>query len=247
MKRYELKFYLTLQEATYLAKRLKSFLKVDKNASEKDSGYLISSLYFDSINASSSWEKLGGFQKREKFRLRIYGSSWSEGDIIKFEIKRKIGDLIEKKMFHLDIEEANDLINGKMTPFYDNVSDASIISYLKFRTGLYRPSVIIDYHRQAFYTSVNNLRVTLDNDLAISKDFKYFLRSGTQKRTNTIFNQYCILEIKFHYFFPIQYKFLFEGLSCVRSAVSKYVMGLACSRVNSNECDMLSKSPLRVL
>lgn len=248
MKRYELKFYLTLHEAAYLSKRLGTFLNLDDNVCDnKSCGYQISSLYFDSVHSTSSWEKLGGFQKREKFRIRIYNPPWSQGDPIKFEIKRKLGDLVEKKLLRVDFEEACALINGSSAPFYDKISGSSVFSYLKFRKGHYTPFVIIDYFRKAFHARVNNLRVTLDYDLAASKDFKNFFQPDAKRDSSTILCQYCILEIKFNHFFPLQYKYIFDGLNCVRSAISKYVMGLAGSNVHLEGCNVLSKSPFRAL
>jgi len=247
MKRYELKFYLTLQEATYLSKKLEKVLRTDENvkSDKKKNGYHISSLYFDSINTESSWEKLGGFKKREKFRIRIYDPPWNSGDIIKFEIKRKFADLIEKETVSLNLEDTKALIKGNTYPFYKSINKKSdnypikypmlfALSYSKFRTGYYKPYILIDYFRKAFFAKVNNLRVTLDYNISSSEDFKNFLQCYKQRRSHAILNQYCILEIKFYHFFPNQYKFLFEHLNCVRSAVSKYVMGLASSNVDSD-------------
>ncbi len=242
MKRYELKFYLTLREAAFIGKRLATFLNIDHNACLDKGGYCISSLYFDSVNCASSWEKLGGFKKREKFRIRIYNPPWTSGDTIKFEIKRKDGDLVEKQAFQFDIQEARALINGDTSPFYQKISKHSILSYLKFRSGFYKPLVIIDYFRKAFYAYPNNLRITLDYDLAASNDFKHFLHPGVQRQSSLILSQYCILEIKFNKSFPNQYKFLFDGLISVRSAVSKYVMGLVGSGINLDKCSVFKKA-----
>ena len=57
-------------------------LEIDRN----QLGYMIRSMYFDSINDDDYYEKLSGEVNRKKIRLRIYDK---EGELVKLEIKQK--------------------------------------------------------------------------------------------------------------------------------------------------------------
>ena len=66
--RHEYKFVIPYEEMLALREKLNKLLDIDRNYD----GYMIRSLYFDSINDSDYYDKLNGEMNRKKIRLRIY-------------------------------------------------------------------------------------------------------------------------------------------------------------------------------
>ena len=71
-ERKELKYYISYNEYLILKNLLKKILSLDKHRSKGKNGYLVRSLYFDTVSNKSFEEKMGGFEIRTKYRLRIY-------------------------------------------------------------------------------------------------------------------------------------------------------------------------------
>lgn len=70
--RHELKHRLTQAEADALARRLRRVLPPDAHGGE--GGYRVTSLYFDTPYDEALLEKIDGVSRRDKFRLRYYGT-----------------------------------------------------------------------------------------------------------------------------------------------------------------------------
>ena len=87
-------------------KCFKSVLTPDPN--NRENGYTIRSLYFDSINDDDYYAKAGGEEVRKKIRLRIYDTKTQS---VKLEIKRKININQIKETATISREDAIKLIN----------------------------------------------------------------------------------------------------------------------------------------
>lgn len=86
--RHELKHRLDAAEADALARRLRRVLPYDAHGGEH--GYRVTSLYFDTPYDEALLEKLNGASRREKFRLRYYGTDTSR---VRLERKSKVAGL----------------------------------------------------------------------------------------------------------------------------------------------------------
>ena len=225
MKRYELKFYITTDEAEHLIGRVQKILHSDIN-NPVNSRYLIRSLYFESHDRASLWEKLGGFNKREKIRLRFYNPPFHKGDKLKLEIKRKEGDLVDKDACLITYDEALQVMGGSVNFLYEKYDDnkAAKDIFLAFRTKHYRPFVIVSYFRRAFEYDLNRLRITLDFNISSSQNIKNLFNGHLSGDFTILPRNLVVLEVKFYNFFPSHLSFLFSGITKVRSAVSKFVM-----------------------
>src|SRR3989338_2254714 len=84
LRRKELKFYISYPEYLSLSKMIGLLLMRDFH--DKGKGYLILSLYFDTLDDRDFEDKMAGAQNRAKYRLRIYST---KDKMAKFEIKRK--------------------------------------------------------------------------------------------------------------------------------------------------------------
>ena len=75
--RHELKYFINPGELAALRQRLLPVLELDKHCVD-GKPYIIRSLYFDDIDDSAFYEKLGGGMHRDKYRIRIYRYSNKE-------------------------------------------------------------------------------------------------------------------------------------------------------------------------
>ena len=91
--RHELKHQINLREDLVLSQRLRKLFTHDKNAGP-DGIYRVTSLYFDTPYDSALREKIDGVNRREKFRLRYYGTDTS---FLRLEKKYKINGLCGKR------------------------------------------------------------------------------------------------------------------------------------------------------
>lgn len=140
---------------------LKPLLKSDEYALA-DGDYFIRSLYFDDFADSSYWEKLAGASDRKKYRVRIYNCSDS---VIKLECKEKKGDRIHKRSLSISRECADKMATGDFSLLeqYDNDLAREVLALSKTK-GL-KPSVVVDYDREAYVHPVSNVRLTFDKAL----------------------------------------------------------------------------------
>lgn len=82
--RIEKKYELNELQKSILVNKLSSIMKLDENGDQN--GYLVRSLYFDSIYDDDYFDKVNGLENRKKIRLRIYSP---DQKMVKLEIKQK--------------------------------------------------------------------------------------------------------------------------------------------------------------
>ena len=145
--RHEQKYYISYGEYYNLVSKLSAVLKRDGNYGDK--GYFIRSLYFDDMYNSSYYEKEAGNFTRSKYRIRIYNYSDKYGDI-KLEQKCKIDRYIAKSSLVISKDQFYDIIDGGGEFLLDNRKKVAKDFYIATRYRLLRPSVIVDYYRDAF-------------------------------------------------------------------------------------------------
>ena len=80
--RHEYKFVIPYEEMLSLRNKLNKLLDIDRDYN----GYMIRSLYFDSVDDNDYYEKLNGDMVRKKIRLRIYEPN---PKLVKLELKAK--------------------------------------------------------------------------------------------------------------------------------------------------------------
>ena len=107
--RHERKHQISLPEDLVLAGRLRKLFVHDPYAGA-DGVYRVTSLYFDTPYDAALREKLDGVDRREKFRLRYYGTDTS---FLRLEKKIKAGGLCGKRSARLTPEEAGRLLAGE--------------------------------------------------------------------------------------------------------------------------------------
>ena len=108
--RHEYKHRINLMDIYCLRTRLSAVMKHDGNAGT-DGTYLVKSLYFDNYMDKALREKIDGVNKREKFRIRYYGTDTS---FIRLEKKSKINGLCNKESVRITKEECQSIIDGNI-------------------------------------------------------------------------------------------------------------------------------------
>lgn len=216
--RHELKYFINNYEYSYLKKRLEFGMNKDKN-SVIDDGYHVRSLYFDDIYDSAFNEKEWGIFKRKKYRIRIYNVS---DCIIKLEKKSKYGQYIRKDTVNITKDRFYMLVDGEHEL---ESSDNELLRelYIEKKTRLLRPTVIVDYDREAYISEAGNVRITFDKNLrACINSYDIF---DDKIATKTVFSEpKMIMEIKYDSFLPTHIRNLIQICNHNISQASKYVM-----------------------
>ena len=224
--RHELKYIISYRDYYELSTRALDFMRHDDHG---DNGrYFIRSLYLDDVLLSDYNQKMDGWSRRRKYRIRIYDLS---GEIIKFEIKDKFDSCISKVSDTITLDEYDSIVCGD----FDFVSDiifsnsdeggrkALRMAYVDNAMKILTPQVVVDYDREVFICDEGNVRMTFDMNL----------RAG--QGTGDIFDRHLptvpaydsgkmILEVKYDDYLPSFIRRLLRSkkLSLWQSAESKY-------------------------
>ncbi|MGI6176691.1 MAG: polyphosphate polymerase domain-containing protein [Christensenellales bacterium] len=216
--RKEIKYLLDTKTAFSLQRKLGLILPVDRQATQ--GGYLVRSLYFDTLYDKDYYDKIDGLEMRRKIRLRIYSP---EDTTAKLEVKEKWGGDQWKRSATISKEDARRLIAGDYHALRQkNLSPFLRTVLLKMETEVYLPKTIVEFRRLAFIGQTNNTRITFDSQLkAIESNFDLFSR-------NLSFYPILypmILEVKYNHFLLSSIKQLLNLADQVPVATSKYALG----------------------
>ncbi|WP_284641344.1 polyphosphate polymerase domain-containing protein [Paenibacillus silviterrae] len=217
--RHELKYYIHPHDYVVLRNRVSSFLVLDKNSNDPQ-GYGIRSLYFDSPQDNALYDKQDGIFAREKYRIRIYNGS---DRTIKLERKSKFGDYVSKEAATLTRAEYDRILLGDVTYLKDSEIPLILDFYRALTLRAYRPTVIVDYTREAYIYEPGDVRITFDKMLSAGMNTvdlfdDHLALNEALEPTRTI------LEIKFNEFLPDTIRKLAQPPASQRSAISKYVI-----------------------
>lgn len=192
--RKEIKYVISKATALKIVSDLEKLLKEDSHNNMSEAGYIVRSLYFDSITNTDYYEKLAGTEIRKKIRLRVYGIN---DEKCKLELKQKFGDNQHKESLIVSREDAKYLFNGDYTVLrnYFSESELAVKIYSSLVLGSYRPAAIIEYDRKAFLYDLYDIRVTLDSNVR-SSESNYNIFDENIIFT-PILNEHAILEVKY--------------------------------------------------
>ncbi|MGB3367382.1 MAG: polyphosphate polymerase domain-containing protein [Acidaminobacteraceae bacterium] len=214
--RFEKKYVISFQTAFILQQKLDHIMKKDKNGPD---GYLIRSLYFDDMYNSGFYDKINGFSKRKKYRIRLYDY---KTDFVKFEVKERQDQYIRKTSIKLSPDDLKNIQNHNYI-FLLSRGEFGQELYLQLTAKGLKPHLLIDYFRKAYTLDYNNIRITFDENISYYPP-SWDLTNRTFYSSN--FNKdFVVLEIKFDNFLPNYLMPVFEGLIESRQQFSKYVNG----------------------
>lgn len=163
VQRKELKYLVDISEMTRLKIALGQVMI--KDIHNGVNGYRVRSLYFDTLGDSDFEEKVDGYDKRQKIRMRIYDNA----EIIKLELKAKESDMQRKYSLLLSRKEAENMMHADYGFLLERPEKIAHSIYIKLMTNCYRPKCIVEYDRLAFLKDTNDTRVTFDMNLRASE------------------------------------------------------------------------------
>ncbi len=213
--RHEYKHQINLADIYVLKTRLSAVAKHDPNAGE-DGTYFIKSLYFDNFADKALREKTDGVNKREKFRIRYYGTDTS---FIRLEKKSKINGLCSKESARITAEECQKIIDGDIDFLMESENELLKELYTKMKYQILRPKCIVAYRRECFVYPPGNVRVTIDMDICGSNNVREFLNPDL--RFLQIYRN-SVLEVKWDEYLPQIIRDCVQVKSRRSAAFSKY-------------------------
>jgi len=222
--RHEIKYYINRMQAVELTQLFKSMMEIDPNGDDTGT-YWVRSLYFDTLSNKDYYEKVIGHSIRKKIRLRIY--NFSE-ETVKLEIKNKYNNYIFKETTNITRKDAERLIKGDssvLLRYNDNVAH-KVFAFM--HQEIYRPVIVIDYEREAYMYSFQNIRVTIDKNLRTTSNYFYFFYKNAPM-IPTFNDQIFVLEIKYDNMLPFFLQKALSQLEVQRSEISKYCIGRSLS------------------
>lgn len=160
VSRRELKYLVSLADTGSIKKKLSALIREDDHNGEN--GYLVRSLYFDSLLDSDFEDKVDGYDNRQKVRLRVYNF---DSQTAKLELKEKSGAAQRKRSLLINRKEAESMIRGDYGFLLEREEEIAHKLYTFMLTKCYRPKCIVEYDRMAFCEPVNDIRITFDMNL----------------------------------------------------------------------------------
>jgi hypothetical protein len=225
-QRHEMKYYLPEEMYPDVLRLIRPYMTLDPYLKRNGAkSYLVRSLYLDTGDLMSYYEKLAGAYHREKFRVRAYNQECSS---VFLEIKRKYSDVIIKDRASVQFDELPSLLdryggyqlNGRKDETGNDVITrfVSLIPVLQLR-----PVLLIAYEREAYVdVFAESARLTLDRNLRClpgrSHDLFYSGRDWFSVKRP------CILELKFNRVLPFFFKHIIQRLNLWARAISKYCL-----------------------
>lgn len=216
--RQEKKYLLTAEAGQRLSARLSGVMLEDGHNGPQ--GYVIRSLYFDSLNDEDYWDKVDGVELRRKMRLRIYDTS---ADFAMLEMKQKEGAFQKKRSLRVGREDAQRLARGDYSPLlkYNEPFAAECYGLMNYKC--YRPRTVVEYLRKAFIAKENRIRITLDSHITATEAcMDVFAPDLARYPVLDPFN--LVLEIKYNGFLLSYIKQLADAANRSEFSQSKYCL-----------------------
>ena len=216
--RQEKKFLIHIEDFLRLSHKLEQILIQDEHNGTH--GYVIRSLYYDTIYDQDYFEKAAGTELRRKMRLRIYNPA---ADFAMLEMKQKQGVHQLKRSLRVSREDAVILSRGDYSPLLHYNEPFAAECYGMLNARCYRPVVIVEYHRKAFIAKENKIRVTFDNRIAATESS--FALFSPRLNMNPVLDRFdVVLEVKYNGFLLDYIRRLIHELDRSELSVSKYVL-----------------------
>jgi len=194
-------------------------LKLDKNSINEE-GYHIRSLYFDNMYDTSLHEKVDGIFQRKKYRIRIYNKS---DKVIKLERKSKFNEYVCKESAGLSRGQYDLIMQNDLDFLKESEHPLMREFYADCKHLALKPSVVVDYIREAYIYPLSDVRVTFDK--ALSSCVQSFqILDPELVTTQMVQERKTILEVKYNEFLPGHIYGLLQMSASLRSTISKYAI-----------------------
>lgn len=234
--RFELKYLLSHDQYRAMAAELKNYMLLDQRG-DAYGRYLITSLYFDTVDYRAYWDKVEGHRFRRKVRVRVYGRERVTPDTLCFaEIKQRINKTLQKKRAFLPYATAMALCEAGEPVAGESEADQAVIDEILYlrQTLQLQPACVVSYHRLAFEGSEHEpgLRVTFDSELKGRVHDLSLLSLGYAENQYFFPPDQYVLEVKANNRVPHWLTQLIGNHRCTLRRVSKYCTALEQAKLN---------------
>jgi len=220
--RFEQKYLVSATECALLKNNISMLLPLDEHAPE--GGYEIRSVYFDDMDNICYARNEAGVDDRAKYRIRIYNGS---DEHIRLEKKIKQGGKTRKLSVAITRAQCDTFLRGGNLSLRQEDMESYPALLQQFCSLVavrhMQPKVIVSYDRVPYVYRHGNVRVTLDLNIASSREFDRFFDQNLPKRPVLPRGQQ-LLEVKYDEFLP---RFVKEALqigSLRQTTFSKYYL-----------------------
>lgn len=216
--RQEKKYFMTLFNMQKLSGQLESVMIQDSHNGAR--GYVIRSLYFDTVHEQDYEAKIDGLELRRKIRLRIYHP---EADFAMLEMKQKEGCYQKKRSLRVDRKDALELADGQYQCLLNYADPFAAECYALMHMQCYRPKTVVEYKRKAYIAKENKIRITFDHEIRATEcNMDLFAQNLNLYPVLDPFNG--VLEVKYNGFLLSYIKNLVNGADRSELSVSKYCL-----------------------
>ncbi len=222
--RREFKYGITEYEAAELRRRLPYVAAPDIHNGER--GYLVRSLYFDTVFDTDFEAKLDGIDRRRKIRLRVYKP---ESESVKLELKQKEGGVQRKRSLTLSRTEAERLISGDYGCLLAREEPLARWLGTIMIAGCYLPRTIVEYDREAYCRDINDTRITFDSGLRATEASFDLFRSDLITYP-VLYPGQLTLEVKYNRFLLSDIKDILGKVDRIQISNSKYCAARAITK-----------------
>ena len=213
MKRYELKYILTKEQADFLVGAIKDHMHIDKYGLTQ-----VASLYYDTCDSRLIRNSLEKPEFKEKIRLRSYGLANTDQEVY-LELKRKAYGVVYKRRVSTKINDVNDFFAYK-SEINAHAQIAKEITYFRNFYGSLIPKCLIIYDRVAYETEGSSLRLTLDYNPRYRLD--NLRLDYSMEGIPLLDDNKAILEIKAQDMIPLWLSHILDQGKIYKQSFSKY-------------------------
>lgn len=214
--RKEIKYVILKSEFYRIKNHIEELMEKDSNSNLF--GYMVRSLYFDSLYDNDLYDTLDGNMEKRKIRLRIYNVNQKD---VKLEYKCKSGSDVKKYSFNISKDQAKTMEQGDYEFLRDIDTPIARNMYQRLIQGVYLPKTVVEYQRIAYIYPASDVRVTFDFEIRTTgtpygffeKDLGCYYLMPTDRG---------VLEVKYNNFLPYPIKHIIEYIDRLPTANSKY-------------------------
>lgn len=217
--RHEYKFPATTAQCEVLRERFSAVMTPDTHGN--NGCYRVTSVYLDDVYRSAYNDKLIGADTRKKYRIRTYDLSEK---LLHFECKYKDRDMTSKRGIWISPGQYHSILKGDYSFVWSGEYEGTILEDASYSNALalLRPSVIVDYNRQAFINPEGNVRFTIDSGFKAGAFSDDMLSENIGYLPVEDFT--AVIEIKYDDYLPSYLEELLGGIELKQESVSKFLL-----------------------
>ena len=143
---------------------------------------------------------------------------------LKLEIKNKVNNIIFKETILIKESDIRKILSGRFEFLLEHNTRKANKKYCDFTKDHFRPVILVDYLREAYNYSINNIRINFDSKIKKSELEIKDISANSIDMEPIFNNSKIILEIKYNDIIPTWIKNLLQLPRFERCAISKYTL-----------------------